>query len=85
MRSKIVVIITLVVITVIFSSIMIENPRLVDRGLYRLGFQEQVCVAETHDSDFKNITNIAIAGDLPEMPRRPICGSSSVDTQLRDA
>ncbi len=64
MRSKIVVIITLVVITVIFSSIMIENPRLVDRGLYRLGFQEQVCVAETHDSDFKNITNIAIAGDF---------------------
>ena len=57
MRSKIVVIITLVVITVIFSSIMIENPRLVDRGLYRLGFQEQVCVAETHDSDFKYISN----------------------------
>ena len=28
---------------------------------------------------------IAIAGDLPEMPRRPICGSSLVDTQLRDA
>ena len=64
MRSKIIVIIALSVIVVIFSSVLMENPRLIDRGLYRLGFQEQVCVTETYDSDFKNITNIAIAGDF---------------------
>jgi|TARA_B110000014_G_C20089982_1_gene570515 predicted phosphodiesterase len=64
MRSKIIVIIALSVIVVIFSSVLMENPRLIDRGLYRLGFQEQVCVTETYDSDLKNVTNIAIAGDF---------------------
>ena len=36
MRSKIIVIIALSVIVVIFSSVLMENPRLIDRGLYRL-------------------------------------------------
>ena len=59
------VIIMAVVSLIIISSLTISNPLLVDRTIYRMGFQEQICsqiIDEAFQSD--NVANIAATGDF---------------------
>ena len=40
------------------SIIITSNPRLLDRGLYRLGIQEQICFSDTIENYHFHITPV---------------------------
>ena len=49
-KKKISILIILVSL-IILSIIITSNPRLLDRGLYRLGIQEQICFSDTIENE----------------------------------
>lgn len=63
-KKKISILIILVSL-IILSIIITSNPRLLDRGLYRLGIQEQICFSDTIENyHLQNGKNFVFVGDF---------------------
>jgi len=68
MRNKLLIalVIITIVILIVVTATFLENPRLIDRGLYRIGIQEQVCFSDTienhHSQDGKNFVFVGDFG-----------------------
>ena len=64
-KKKVVIIVAIIILLIIISSIAFSNTLLIDRALYRIGFQEQICYLNS-DEEFQtdNAINIAVAGDF---------------------
>ena len=46
MKNKKVVFIIIIVFIILLTATYFQNPKLLDRALYRVGIQEQVCFSE---------------------------------------
>ena len=64
MKSKKVVCIIIIVFIFLLTVTYFQNPKLLDRTLYRIGIQEQVCFSENIVSDLEGAKNIAAVGDI---------------------
>ena len=65
MNQKKKIIILIILLSLIILSIIISsNPRLVDRALYRIGIQEQVCFPEPKVNEIQDEINFAFVGDF---------------------
>ena len=64
MKNKKVVFIIIIVIIILLTATYFQNPKLLDRALYRVGIQEQVCFSENIVSNLEGAKNIAAVGDI---------------------
>ena len=64
MKSKKVVCIIIIVFIILLIATYFQNPKLLDRALYRIGIQEQVCFSENIVSNLEGAKNIAAVGDI---------------------
>ena len=64
MKNKKVVCIIIIVFIFLLTITYFQNPELLDRALYRIGIQEQVCFSENIVSDLEGTKNIAAVGDI---------------------
>ena len=64
MKSKKVVCIIIIVFIILLTATYFQNPKLLDRALYRVGIQEQVCFSENIVSNLEGAKNIAAVGDI---------------------
>ncbi len=65
MNQKKKIIILIILLSLIILSIVVSsNPRLVDRALYRIGIQEQVCFPEPKVNEIQDEINFAFVGDF---------------------
>jgi len=64
MKNKKVVFIIIIVFIFLLTATYFQNPKLLDRALYRIGIQEQVCFSENIVSDLEGTKNIAAVGDI---------------------
>ena len=64
MKNKKVVFIIIIVFIFLLTAIYFQNPKLLDRALYRVGIQEQVCFSENIVSNLEGAKNIAAVGDI---------------------
>ena len=64
MKNKKVVFIIIIVFIFLFTATYFQNPKLLDRALYRVGIQEQVCFSENIVSNLEGAKNIAAVGDI---------------------
>ena len=64
MKNKKVVCIIIIVFIFLLTITYFQNPELLDRALYRMGIQEQVCFSENIVSDLEGTKNIAAVGDI---------------------
>ena len=65
MNQKKKIIILIILLSLIILSIIISsNPRLVDRALYRIGIQEQVCFSDPKINEIQDEINFAFVGDF---------------------
>jgi len=64
MKSKKVVCIIIIVFIFLLTVTYFQNPKLLDRTLYRIGIQEQVCFSENIVSNLEGAKNIAAVGDI---------------------
>ena len=64
MKSKKVVCIIIIVFIFLLTVTYFQNPKLLDRALYRIGIQEQVCFSENIVSNLEGAKNIAAVGDI---------------------
>ena len=64
MKSKKVVCIIIIVFIFLLTVTYFQNPKLLDRALYRIGIQEQVCFSENIISNLEGAKNIAAVGDI---------------------
>ena len=65
MNQKKKIIILIILLSLIILSIIISsNPRLVDRALYRIGVQEQVCFSDPKIDQNQNEKNFVFVGDF---------------------
>ena len=64
MKSKKVVCIIIIVFIFLLTVTYFQNPELLDRTLYRIGIQEQVCFSENIVSNLEGAKNIAAVGDI---------------------
>ena len=62
--KKKVVFIIIIVFIILLTATYFQNPKLLDRALYRVGIQEQVCFSENIVSDLEGAKNIAAVGDI---------------------
>lgn len=62
MKKKIIISLLIITSVIIIAALILDNPRLIDRGIYRLGLQEQVCIS--NNTDFPNAPNITAVGDI---------------------
>ena len=54
----------IIAILIIGTISYFQNPRLLDRAIYRIGIQEQICFPKDIKDDFSTATNIAAVGDI---------------------
>ena len=64
MKSKKVVCIIIIVFIFLLTATYFQDPKLLDRALYRIGIQEQVCFSENIVSNLEGAKNIAAVGDI---------------------
>ena len=64
MKNKKVVFIIIIVFIILLIATYFQNPKLLDRALYRVGIQEQVCFSENIVSNLEGAKNIAAVGDI---------------------
>jgi len=64
MKNKKVVFLIIIVFIFLFTATYFQNPKLLDRALYRVGIQEQVCFSENIVSNLEGAKNIAAVGDI---------------------
>ena len=64
MKNKKVVCIIIIILIFLVTITYFQNPKLLDRALYRIGIQEQVCFSENIVSDLEGTKNIAAVGDI---------------------
>ncbi len=64
MKNKKVVFIIIIVFMFLLTATYFQNPKLLDRALYRVGIQEQVCFSENIVSNLEGAKNIAAVGDI---------------------
>ena len=64
MKSKKVVCIIIIVFIFLLTVTYFQDPKLLDRALYRIGIQEQVCFSENIVSNLEGAKNIAAVGDI---------------------
>jgi len=64
MKNKKVIFIIIIIFIFLLTAIYFQNPKLVDRALYRIGIQEQVCFSENIVSNLEGTKNIAAVGDI---------------------
>ena len=64
MKNKKVVFIIIIVFIILLTATYFQNPKLLDRALYRVGIQEQVCFSENIVSNLEGAKNIAAVGDI---------------------
>ena len=64
MKSKKVVCIIIIVFIFLLTVTYFQNPELLDRTLYKIGIQEQVCFSENIVSNLEGAKNIAAVGDI---------------------
>ena len=64
MKNKKVVFIIIIVFIFLLTATYFQNPKLLDRALYRIGIQEQVCFSENIVSNLEGAKNIAAVGDI---------------------
>ena len=64
MKSKKVVCIIIIVFIFLLTVTYFQDPKLLDRALYRIGIQEQVCFSENIISNLEGAKNIAAVGDI---------------------
>ena len=64
MKNKKVVFIIIIVFIILLTATYFQNPKLLDRALYRIGIQEQVCFSENIVSNLEGAKNIAAVGDI---------------------
>ena len=64
MKSKKVVCIIIIVFIFLLTVTYFQNPKLLDRTLYKIGIQEQVCFSENIVSNLEGAKNIAAVGDI---------------------
>ena len=64
MKNKKVVFIIITVFIILLIATYFQNPKLLDRALYRVGIQEQVCFSENIVSNLEGAKNIAAVGDI---------------------
>ena len=64
MKNKKVVCIIIIVFIFLLTATYFQNPKLLDRTLYRIGIQEQVCFSENIVSNLEGAKNIAAVGDI---------------------
>jgi len=62
-KKKIVILIILISL-VILSIVISSNSRLIDRALYRIGIQEQVCFSDPKVNQTQDEINFVFAGDF---------------------
>jgi len=58
MKNKKVVFIIIIVFIILLTATYFQNPKLLDRALYRVGIQEQVCFSENIVSNLEGAKNI---------------------------
>jgi len=64
MKNKKVVCIIIIVFIFLLTVTYFQDPKLLDRALYRIGIQEQVCFSENIVSNLEGAKNIAAVGDI---------------------
>ena len=64
MKNKKAVCIIIIILIFLLTITYFQNPELLDRALYRIGIQEQVCFSENIVSDLEGTKNIAAVGDI---------------------
>ena len=64
MKNKKVIFIIIIVFIILLTATYFQNPKLLDRALYRVGIQEQVCFSENIVSNLEGAKNIAAVGDI---------------------
>ena len=64
MKNKKVIFIIIIVFIFLLTATYFQNPKLLDRALYRVGIQEQVCFSENIVSNLEGAKNIAAVGDI---------------------
>ena len=64
MKNKKVIFIIIIIFIFLLTVTYFQNPKLVDRALYRIGIQEQVCFSENIVSNLEGAKNIAAVGDI---------------------
>ena len=64
MKSKKVVCVIIIVFIFLLTVTYFQDPKLLDRALYRIGIQEQVCFSENIVSNLEGAKNIAAVGDI---------------------
>ncbi len=64
MKNKKVIFIIIIVFIFLLTVTYFQDPKLLDRALYRIGIQEQVCFSENIVSDLEGTKNIAAVGDI---------------------
>ena len=64
-KTKVVIVVAIIIFLIIISNIVFSNISLVDRALYRIGFQEQICYLNSNEEfQSDNAINIAVAADF---------------------
>ena len=64
MKNKKVIFIIIIVFIFLLTVTYFQSPELLDRALYRVGIQEQVCFSENIVSNLEVTKNIAVVGDI---------------------
>ena len=64
MKNKKVIFIIIIVFIFLLTATYFQSPELLDRALYRVGIQEQVCSSENIVSNLEGTKNIAAVGDI---------------------
>ena len=63
-QKKKIIILSILLSLIILSIIISSNPRLVDRALYRIGIQEQVCFSDPKINEIQDEINFVFVGDF---------------------
>ena len=63
-QKKKIIILSILLSLIILSIIISSNPRLVDRALYRIGIQEQVCFSDPKINQIQDEINFVFVGDF---------------------
>jgi len=84
MKNKKVVCIIIIILIFLVTITYFQNPKLLDRALYRIGIQEQVCFSENIVSDLEGAKNIAAVGDiaLTKNSAKTLQSLNSVDPEI---
>ena len=64
MKNKKIIFIIIIVFIFLLTATYFQSPELLDRALYRVGIQEQVCFSENVISNLEGTKNIAAVGDI---------------------